>query len=215
MSHLMEIFNNEQPLISMLFVLQLLGLGTVMLISFERFYRFRRAKIDLKSFLQGIFNVLQTNKVMEAISICDKFSTPVSEVVRAMVLSPESENAVLAKETAGNVGEVEIGRYEVGLRTLASLVYVGAFLGLIGVLTSFGMSFSGMSADMGRFPFEVLRPHLEDACLLATSGMILSTVSYISYHYFLGKLDLLRLDMEKAAIEMSYFLIEKMSQGKA
>lgn len=208
MFNFLKLANNEQAFIAFLFFVQVICLLVILIISFERFYRFRRAKLELKSFLQGIFNVMKNNKTIEAVSICDKFLCPVSEVVRAMILAPKSENATLAKEAAEQVGEVEIGQLELGLRILSALVYIGALLGMIGVLGSLSLSFTGMTANAGRFPFEVLKPHLETACLMATSGMALTLLAYISYHYYLSKLDLIRLDMEKAAIEMSNFLVE-------
>lgn len=204
-STLVEFVGMGSPLFRGVMLLLLVGAVATLFIALERYYYFRRARVDFHDFMHGLFNVLKNNKVIEAVSVCDKTPGPVAAVLRSIVLRAGDGDAVL-RQASTEAGTNEVGRMELRLRFLSAMVYLAPLLGLLGVLVALEQAFSGMNATSSRLPFDVLVPHLQMACLSAIAGLAVSIIAYAAYHYFLAALETVRLDMEKAAMEMINFL---------
>lgn len=205
LNNLVEFVGSSSPLFRGVILMLLAGAVATLFITLERYYHFRRARVDFHDFMHGLFNVLKNNKVIEAVSVCDRTPGPVAAVLRAIVLRAGEGDAAL-RQAATEAGTIEVGRMELRLRFLSAMVYLSPLLGLLGVLVAMEQAFSGMNATSSRLPFDVLVPHLQMACLAAIAGLGVSIIAYAAYHYFLAALEAVRLDMEKAAMETINFL---------
>jgi biopolymer transport protein ExbB len=206
LSTLVDFVGTGSPLFRGVVLVLLAGSVATLFITLERYYYFRRARVDFHDFMHGLFNILKNNKVIEAVSICDRTPGPVAAVLRSIVLRAGEGDPAL-RQAATEAGTIEVGRMELRLRFLSAMVYLAPLLGLLGVVVAMEQAFSGMNATSSRLPFDVLVPHLQMACLAAIAGLGVSIIAYAAYHYFLAVLESVRLDMEKASMETINFLL--------
>lgn len=200
-----------------LYVQQLLNVGgaTMYIIAFcsvlalfivmERTLLYHRMRIDVEEFLRGLFNVLKNKNVVEAISICDDTPGPVARVVRAALLHCGEDEAALRRAVDEAI-TAEAPFLEKRLKTLATIAHITPLLGLLGTVLGMIGAFEAMQAAGPFVSTTDLAMHIRKALLTTAAGLSVAIPCYAFYNYFVGKVERLTLDMERAGNELVYFL---------
>jgi biopolymer transport protein ExbB len=175
------------------------------LIVVERFLHYHRAQIDVPEFLQGLFNILRRNKVVEAIAICDETPGPVAHVIRAAILRANRDEAAI-RHAVEEASLSEIPRLEKHLKTLATLAHLAPMLGFLGTVLGMIGAFQAMEEAGAFVSTSDLAKHIWKALLTTAGGLSVAIPCYAFYNFLVGRVESLALDMEKAASEMIYFL---------
>lgn len=185
----------------------LLGLLVVALwIFLERFFYYHRCQVDVEQFLRGLFNIVRTHKIVEAAAICDNKPSPVSMVVRAVVTHYDKGDTALRQAT-DEVAMTELPKLERGLKLLAGIGNIAPILGLLGTLFSL-MDVFVQVKETGNFtPMAVLIGPVMNALFTTALGLMVALAVHCFYFILTECLSTLIGDMEKAAAEMTHFML--------
>ncbi len=176
-----------------------------LLIILERLFSFRRAHIDIQDFLHGLFNVLQRNNVMEAVTICEEAPGPAAHVIRAAIIRCDQGEASL-RQAVEEAGLHEVPRLEKNMKLLGTIAHLAPMLGLLGTVIGMIGLFQEMEAGGALVDTALLAQHIWRALLTTAAGFSVAIPVYGFYNFLAAKVDGLLLDMDKAASEMIYFL---------
>ena len=113
----------------------------------ERLLHYHRAQIDVPEFLQGLFNILKRNNVIEAIAICDETPGPVAHVLKAAILRGDRDESSL-RHAVEEASLMELPRLEKHLRALATIAHITPLLGLLGTVLGMIGAFQTMQGDL-------------------------------------------------------------------
>ncbi len=174
---------------------------------FYRFFDLHRINLDTEDFLLGLKNNLRRgekdSKFIEAISICDDASTPMSSVAKS-ILSKYSTNEMLLHHAADEAATIEIPKLQKNMRLIAAIGQIALLLGLLGTLLSLMELFdtgsaSGLSLrDMG--------PTVQKALITTTLGIISAMLVHFYNVILMERCNSIVADMQKTAIELINFL---------
>lgn len=185
------------------------GVGFIaLMIIIERFLNLRRAEIDVQDFLPGVINTLRSQNVKEAIMICDETPGPASHVVREAIMHSKGGKEEMYRATR-KAALTELPRLERMMKALLTIVHIAPLLGLMGTVLGMLNLFDQGTAETGAKSFMALTqiaPGIKIALISTAAGLAVAIPTYISYNYFRQKIDNILIEMEKAAVEIIYFL---------
>lgn len=187
----------------------LLGAQAVSLwIFMERFFFFHKSRVNVETFLRGLFNLVRNHKVVEAAAICDTKPSPVSMVVRAVIMNYEKGDTALRMAT-DEAAMTELPRLERGVKLIAGIGNMAPVLGLLGTLLSLMNIFSQIE-DTGNFtPMAQLVGPVMSAMFTTAVGLIVALTSHCFYYVLTESLATIVGDMEKASAEMTQFMLSE------
>jgi len=198
---MVEFINSGGPVMWLI-----LGCGLIALTVFlERFFHLHRAQIKIDDFLNGITTNVTHGNDLEAITICDQTPGPVALLVRTALLhrtDPKSD-LISAVEQAG-FGEVP--RLERHMNLLITLAQVLPMLGLLGTVLGLLQILIALQAGSPIAEIGDLSGGLWRALLTTAAGLSAGIPAYAGYHFLVGRVESIALDMEQAAGKIIYFL---------
>lgn len=184
----------------------ILGVAAVALvIFFERFLNLRRAQVDVGDFLPGVINTLRNQDVRQAIFICDETPGPAAHIVRQVILQSAAGREAMFR-AAREACLAELPRLERFLRALLAIVHVAPLLGLLGTVVGLIGMFDSMRQGGAAIPLSQMAPDIGAALISTAAGLIVAVLGYASYHYFHQQVDNILIEMDKAAVEIIYYL---------
>lgn len=175
----------------------------MMLVFLMKVLQFHREEINVRELLRGLYNVLKRDGFVEAITLCDNTPGPAAKVVGAAILAYERGDEDI-RQSVDEAALEEIVKLERNVNILGTLSFVMPMLGFLG--TVLGM--------MKMFQITQTNEYLSSASISASVGMALITTAtalsvaipgYIAYNYLLSRINVITLDMEKAALEIIAF----------
>ncbi len=183
------------------------AVGVVVFI--ERFLHCHRAQINSTEFLNGVGNVLKRDNVVEALSICDATPGPVARLVKAAILSRE-QGRERVREALEEAGLAEVPRLEEKLNLLATIAQIAPLLGLLGTVLGFIRTFALMQQAGLHAQVRDLSTGIWEALICAAAGLAVAIPAHAGYNYLVSRVNVIVLDMERAATEIVHIVTEKM-----
>jgi biopolymer transport protein ExbB len=163
----------------------LAGMGIILVI--ERLLFFKCHSIDAAIFLDGIRNLVNRDKIPEAIRLCEQDGSPVANIVRTALFNralPSSELKAHVKSMA----LLEIPRCEQRIIPLRTLAKIAPTLGLIGVVLAFFNAFRSLQeAGLCYTSSEIFSEKVTAAMLLIVVSLGISIFSNLGYNFLYGK----------------------------
>lgn len=184
----------------------LIGGLTALVIFFERWFHIHRAKIKTDDFLNGIFNILSRHNIAEALTICKETPGPVAYLARTAVMR-SSQPPVLIERAIDEAALTEIARLERHFTTLATIAHTAPILGLLGTVAGMIQAFIAIQQKAPLVPAADLAGGIWMALTTTAAGLIVAVFSYFAYNLLVSKSAAIVLDMERAANEITGFLI--------
>jgi len=199
---MMEILIRGGPLLWFIMA----GGMAALVIFLERWFHIHRAKIKTDDFLNGILNILSRHNVTEALAICKETPGPVAYIVRTAVMH-SSQQPVLLERAVDEAALNEISRLERHFATLATIAHTAPIIGLLGTVAGMIQSFIAMQQKAPLVPAADLAGGIWTALITTAAGLIVAVFAYFTYNLLVVKTSALVLDMERAANEITGFLI--------
>jgi len=184
----------------------MIGGLAAMVIFLERWFHIHRAKIKTDDFLNGILNILSRHNLAEALTICKETPGPVAHIVRTAVMH-SSQQPALIERSIDEVALNEISRLERHFATLATIAHIAPIVGLLGTVVGMIQSFIAMQQKAPLVPAADLAGGIWMALITTAGGLIVAIFSYFTYNLLVVKTSAIVLDMERAANEITGFLI--------
>jgi len=173
----------------------------------ERLLHFHRAQINSMEFLAGIRNVLRRANVVEALSICEATPGPVARLVKIAILNRDKGRDGV-REALEDAGLLEVPRLEDKLGLLATIAHLSPLLGLFGSVLGFIKLFMVLQADGAHAQLQQLSGGIWEALISTAVGLAVSIPCYASYNYLINRVNMIVLDMERAATEVVNIVTE-------
>lgn len=175
---------------------------------FQRFLSLHRAQIKTSDFLKGIYNVLNRQSVVEALSICKETPGPVAQLVHAALLHQDEGRAKI-EEAIQQAGVAEITRMERSMGLLLTLAHIAPLLGLLGTVLGLMQMFMTMQVQAPLVQAGDLAGGMWQALVCTAAGLSIAIVAYGGYNLLVGRVSSITLDMDRSASELLAFLSDR------
>jgi biopolymer transport protein ExbB len=186
----------------------MIGGLAALVIFLERWFHIHRAKIKTEDFINGIQNILSRGNIAEALTICKETPGPVAQIIRAAVMHSSQQPAMINQAIDGAAFN-EISRLERHFATLATIAQIAPVIGLLGTVVGMIQSFMAMQQKAPLVPAADLAGGVWTAMITTAAGLIVAVFAYFTYNLLVAKTSSIVLDMEKAANEITGFLIDQ------
>jgi biopolymer transport protein ExbB len=198
-------------------VMWLIGLlGVVALVVFmERALFLHRAQIRSTEFLNGIKNLLQKDRLMEALTLCEETPGPVAKLVKAGLRHVgDDEQAMRFAVQEAALAELPV--IERRISSLAAIAQIAPLFGLLGTLLGMIKTFWLFNQGGNYATPAVLAGGMWEALLTAAAGLVVAIPAQLGRHFLASRVRTLVQDMEWVGNElMRYLLKEHRKDGPA
>lgn len=166
-------------------------------------FQFHRDEISVRELMRGLFNVLQRNGVVEALTLCDNTPGPVARLLSAGILARQRGDVDI-RTAVDDAAMDELPKLERHIALFGTLSYVMLLLGLLGTVLGMLDAFEAIQASEYFSAGDIGEP-LAKALLTTAAGLTVAIPCHIGYTYLTMRVEALTLDMEKAALELTGF----------
>jgi len=191
----------------------LLLLGVLAVIIFvERALFLHRGQIRSTEFLNGIKNLLQKGRLMEALTVCEETPGPVAKVVKAGLRHAADDEQAM-RYAVQEAALVEIPVLERRISALAAIAQIAPLFGLLGTLLGMIRTFWQFNQGGNYATPEWLAGGMWEALLTAAAGLAVAIPAHVGRHFLTGRVRALVQDMEWVASELMRFLLRDYRNG--
>ncbi len=195
-----------------MWLLVLLGLVAV-IIFIERALFLHRSQIRSTEFLGGIKNLLQKQRLMEALTLCEETPGPVAKLVKAGLRHAADDEPAM-RFAVQEAALVEIPVLERRISALAAIAQIAPLFGLLGTLLGMIRTFWLFNQGGNYATPAVLAGGMTEALLTAAAGLAVAIPAHLARHFLSGRVRTLVQDMEWAGSELMRFLLREYRNGR-
>lgn len=193
---LLELFRDGGIMMYFLVLSSLLALGVVI----AKAYMLWVAHKESQELLGQMSTIRETGGGIErAIEVADETQGPVAAIfstglrrIREKQTYKEVEKAVMT------VGAIELGFLEQGLVVLATVANVAPMMGFLGTVAGMISAFGAVAAA-GNIEASLVAAGIKVALITTAAGLTIAIPVNIAYNFFVTRIDMLILDMERGA----------------
>ena len=166
----------------------------------KKWWMIHRAKQVDKNFMRDIRDYIHEGKVKSALSLCEKYDSPVARLVEKGIerIGRPLTDIQTAVE---NMGNVEIARLERGLPTLATIAGGAPMIGFLGTVLGMVQAFFNMANAGNNIDITLLSSGIYTAMITTVGGLIVGIIAYFGYNWLTSKVSNVVFQMESSTIE--------------
>ncbi len=170
----------------------------------------RASNID-QNFMRDIHDTLRNGNVKSAISLCQKYDSPVSRLVEKGIerMGRPLQDIQTAVE---NMGNVEVARLEKGLPMMATIAGGAPMIGFLGTVIGMVQAFFNMAQAGNNIDITLLSGGIYTAMVTTVAGLTVGIIAYFGYNILTAKISDLVYKMENVTIEFMDLLHEPVSK---
>jgi biopolymer transport protein ExbB len=187
------------PVMNPLLFISLLGF----ILFIERSLFLHKGQIGTQDFLSGIKNLVRKKRLVEALTLCEDTPGPMARIMKSALLNYGKSRETI-RSAIQSAAIVEIPTLERRIGTIAALAKVAPLLGFLGTLIAALQalylleSFNGDSGVLSRL--------LAEALITSASGLAISVMAMLAYHFLSGRVRALVHDFEWVGHDIHEFL---------
>lgn len=170
----------------------------------ERYFAFRRARLDAAAFVRDLRLTLRSGTPAEAVSYCARFPQPLAAACAAVVAQPGGRNA--RDRALRHAVHDQVHRLEAYIPALATIASTAPFIGLFGTVIGVIRAFQSIATTRGGGP-EVVAAGIAEALVSTAAGIFVAVPALIAYNYFARRLHRLVAEIDLAAYDIIEFLV--------
>lgn len=194
---LLEILSKGGYVMILIYLLSIVSV----VILVERLLVLRKTRINTKTFVLQIRNLLLRNEAQEAILLCKKTAGPIAKMTRSGIENA-SRPRMEIKDAIESTGKNEIFVLEKNLGTLATAASVAPMLGFFGTVTGMIRAFMEIQARGGNVDASVLAGGIWEALITTAAGLAVGIMALIFYNLIQGKVEKIVSEMQVASTEL-------------
>ena len=204
------VFAHGGPVLWLLVVVGIVALG----IFIERALFLHRGQIRSTEFLNGIKNLLQKGRLMEALTLCEETPGPVAAVVKAGLrhATDDEQGMRFALQEAALV---ELPVLERRIGSLAAIAQIAPLLGLLGTVLGMIKTYWLFNQGGNYATPAVLAGGMWESLLTAAAGLAVAIPVHLGRHFLNGRVRALVHDMEWVANELMRYLLREQPRAGA
>jgi len=170
----------------------------VVTICIERAWMLRRRKVFPPGLAERAEELVRRGHVEEAMVSLRREPSPLSRLVLA-ALKNAGQGREAVKEAVQEVGRREAAHLERYIGALGTISNVSTLLGLLGTVSGMIKAFTVISVQGVGNP-AILAGGISEALVATAAGLTVAIPSFLSYRYFLSRVDHAVLDLEHVSI---------------
>jgi biopolymer transport protein ExbB len=205
-----SLFTRGGPVMWLLLLIGLVALA----IFIERALFLHRGQIRSKEFLNGIKNLLQKGRLMEALTLCEETPGPVAAVVKAGLRHAGDAEPGM-RFAIQEAALVELPVLERRINSLAAIAQITPLLGLLGTLLGMIKTYWLFNQGGNYATPAVLAGGMWEALLTAAAGLAIAIPVHLARHFLNGRVRALVHDMEWVGNELMRYLLRENRAGGA
>ncbi len=184
-------------------VMILIALSSIAILAIfiERFFTLRSVKINARSFILHVKNLLLKRQLDEAIKAAKLTPGPVAAITKSALEKYKRPKEEI-KEAIETAGRGQIYQLEKYLGALATLAAITPMLGFLGTVTGMIKAFMKIEALGGNVGPGVLAGGIWEALVTTAAGLLVGIVAIIFYNYLQGQVEHLVFEMEDSSNEL-------------
>ena len=169
----------------------------------KKWWMIHKAQQVDKNFMRDIRDYIHEGKVKSALSLCEKYDSPVARLVEKGIerIGRPLTDIQTAVE---NMGNVEIARLEKGLPTLATIAGGAPMIGFLGTVLGMVQAFFNMANAGNNIDITLL----SSGIFTTVGGLIVGILAYFGYNYLTAQISDLMFKMETTTIDFMDLLHE-------
>ncbi len=190
-----------QVLIYLIFLCSVISVAIIV----DRLISLRKTNLIQERFMRRLAPILKRDKIIEAISLCDKYPSIVARAAKAGILKHDRAKEEIQR-AVGETSKLEILHLEKYLPILASMAYMAPLLGFLGTVLGMIEIFARTQSTVGLLGPGDLAQGMAEALLTTAAGLIVAIPSIMAHNYFRSSIDGIKNDVEQTASEISSIL---------
>jgi biopolymer transport protein ExbB len=194
MKSFLDLIISGGPLMIPITLCSVIALGVFL----ERVFYLRRKKIIPEDLLRDVEDLLKTDRVNDVLALLRRDRSPMAKIFLAAVKNygKNRETIKVAVEEIGGQEAEYLNKYVVVLSVIAQVSPLLGLLGTVqGMIQVFNKVVSGNVADPSQ-----MAGGISVALITTAGGLTVAIPALIGYHYLLGKVNDLVLDMQQYSI---------------
>lgn len=188
----------------LLVALSIIGL----ILFFERLFYLHKGHIRTTQFLEGIHNLLEKKRLLEALTLCEETPGPVAVMIKVALLNHDKPEGII-RTRLQTAALVEIPGLERRIGTIGTIAKIAPLLGLLGTVLALLQGFNMMDA-IGNYAHVGDFSAIVSAALITTAtGLAIAAIGHLAHHFLYGRVKAIVHDMEFVAND----LLQLFSEG--
>lgn len=200
-----QVFLAGGPVMWPILLCSIFALGIII----DRFLYLNSIKIDIKKFLNSVFDNIRKNKIKAALELCEAYhQAPIANVLKAGILKYDCSRDEI-KEAMEDASLYEIPKLEKKLSMLATIAHISPLLGLLGTVTGMVRCFQTIqvkATSLSPVNPGDLAGGIWEALLTTVAGLMVAIPAFFAYNILVSNVNSFVLGMERAATELVNFL---------
>ncbi len=176
-------------------------------IAIERFFVFRKTRMDTFRFVEEIFKNLKIGNTKKALELCEKSSHPLANIFKIGIerrgLPMDRLEKIL--EQAGNN---HIYKLEKRLGALLSIVSIEPLMGFLGTITGLIHAFMTWEKAGASVTVSSLASGIYEAMITTAAGLSIAIPLYLCYNYFISRTKIISNDLTNHSIQLLEVIAE-------
>ncbi len=196
LSSLLEIYNKGGVLIIPLVLCSVVALA----ITLERAINLRRKKIFSPQLVNLVGSLIGEGKLQLVRQICEENTGPLANIIVVGIDNYDQDKEEI-KSVIMDAGRQEVPVLEKNLLLLGTIAGISPLLGLLGTVTGMIKVFQVISVQ-GVGQAGALAGGISEALITTATGLAIAVPALVAYNYFVHKVEILILDIEKYSLQL-------------
>jgi biopolymer transport protein ExbB len=166
----------------------------------DRLIFFHLTRLNVADLLVGLGNHVKKNSYAEARHEASRAPGPVARVAYAVLLRSDLPRCDL-RDIAQEAGQLEVPRIERNIRGILNVALLAPLVGLLGTILGIVDVFQKMRERGGQAAPTEISAGIFQALATTALGLMIATIMYLFYLYFMGRAQRLMHRLERTGIE--------------
>lgn len=174
----------------------------------ERLVSLRKIRINARTFVLQVKNMLLRKQVNEAIMLCKQTPGPISGITKAGLLKHNRLREEI-KDAMEGAAKTEVFHLERYLGVLGTVAAITPLIGFLGTVTGMIKAFMQIQSLGGNVDSSVLAGGIWEALITTAAGLSVGIPALIVYNWLQAKVERHVFEMQESSNELLDMLLEK------
>lgn len=177
-------------------------------ILFERLFSLRKIRINARTFVLQVKNMMLRRQIDDAIMLCKQTPGPIASIFKAGLLKHDRPREEI-KDAIEGAAKTEIYHLEKNLGVLGTIAAITPLIGFLGTVTGMIKAFMQIQALGGNVDASVLAGGIWEALITTAAGLSVGIPALIIYNWLQSKVEMHVFEMQESSNELLDVLLEK------
>ncbi|NOY57785.1 MAG: MotA/TolQ/ExbB proton channel family protein [Calditrichaeota bacterium] len=174
----------------------------------ERLVSLRKIRINARTFVLQVKNMLLRKQVNEAIMLCKQTPGPIAGITKAGLMKRAHPREEI-KDAIEGAAKAEVFHLERYLGVLGTLAAITPLIGFLGTVTGMIKAFMQIQSLGGNVDSSVLAGGIWEALITTAAGLSVGIPTLIVYNWLQAKVERHVFEMQESSNELLDMLLEK------